>query len=258
VLALNQCCVENPLKSFFNSIAGSARAQSIDDPTIDDPLHGYCSGVGQCVDNGTNSPTSINPALKFGFTVSPGPASGDLLIDVLVPNNLVSIPSSLSYALTGTLTGTATLFGATAWTSGNLATYLGINASPNNSIGAYLPSTKALDSGATGFYVYQVNLGTTTLQGASNPNSLPLENLSSSLLLASYIVGFLNEGTTSKPKWIATANSGAIFETGFPPTHGGGDTPLPGALLLMGTVLAGASGVGGWRRKRKNSAALAA
>ena len=54
----------------------------------DDPLHGYCS-VG-CVDNGTNSPTTQNPITSFGFTISPGPASGDFLIDVLVPSRLVA------------------------------------------------------------------------------------------------------------------------------------------------------------------------
>src|SRR6516225_11589659 len=50
-------------------------------------LHGYCAGVGQCVDNGTNSPTTTNPPSNFGFTISPGPQTGDLSIDVLVPNN---------------------------------------------------------------------------------------------------------------------------------------------------------------------------
>ena len=37
-----------------------------------------------------------------------------------------------------------------------------------------------------------------------------------------------------------------------------GTTPLPGALLLMGTVLAGAACVGGSRRKQKAATALAA
>jgi hypothetical protein len=35
-------------------------------------------------------------------------------------------------------------------------------------------------------------------------------------------------------------------------------TPIPGALWLFGTVITGAAGLGGWRRKRKNAAALAA
>jgi hypothetical protein len=113
------------------------------------------------------------------------------------------------------------LFSATPWTSGFPDTYLGISASPANPIGAYLPSTQALDPGATGFFIFQVNLGAATLQGPSNPNVSPLENISPGLPLASYIVGFLNEGTAGSPNWIATANSGAIFETTAP-------TPVPG------------------------------
>ena len=212
---------------------------------LDDPLHGYCAGA--CIDNGTNSPTTSNPLVNFGFTVSPGPASGTFVIDVLVPNNE---PHPSSFAITGTLSGTATLFSVSPWTTGNLASFLGISASPNNGIGAYLPSTQALDPGATGFFVYQANLGTTTLQGPSNPNVNPLLNISSDLPLASYIVGFLNEGTDAAPNWIATANSGAIFETRSPPLA----TPLPAALPLFATGL-GALGLLGWRRKRKAQAA---
>ena len=137
-------------------------------------LHGFCAGAGQCVDNGTNSPTSSNPPVNFGFTTSPGPTTGDLLLDILTPNNVTAGPS---FTLSGTLSGTATLFSSTAWISGQLDAYLGISANPANPIGAYLPSTQALDPGATGFFVYQVDLGTTTLQGPSNPNVSPLESI---------------------------------------------------------------------------------
>jgi hypothetical protein len=203
--------------------------------TTDDPLHGYCGGAGQCADNGTNSPTSNNPPLNFGFTISPGPASGSsFLIDILAPNNE---PTPSNFALTGTLAGTASLFSATPWTSGSLDAYLGISASPNNPIGAYLPSTQALDPGATGFFVFQANLGAATLQDASNPNVSPLENISPGLALGAYIVGFLNEGTAASPSWIATANSGAIFETrAVPgPIVGAG---LPGLMAACGGLLA--------------------
>src|SRR5215471_17949425 len=105
---------------------------------LDDPLHGYCGGAGQCIDNGINSPTSNNPPMNFGFTVSPGPASGDLWYEILVPNN-EQTPGAL-YTFTGTNSGTTTAV-AGEWTSGNLDTFLCLSASPNNPIGAFRPST---------------------------------------------------------------------------------------------------------------------
>ena len=208
--------------------SSSGRAQ-----TLLDPLHGYCAGAGQCIDNGIVSPTTNNPPVNFGFTVSPGPASGSqYMVDILTPTNKSAGPS---FTLTGP-SGTATLFSATPFTSGFLDAYLGINASGANPIGAMLPTTQGVDAGATCYFVFNANLGPITLQGPSNPNLSPLENITSGTLpLGSVIVAFLNEGTASNPDWIATANSGVIFEDSPPTTR----VPEPGTLLVFGAGLLG-------------------
>jgi hypothetical protein len=210
-----------------------------------DTLHGFCSGAGQCVDNGTNSPTTTNPPANFGFTGSPG-GSGPFDLVFLVPNNEDPTPAALSFGVTGTFAGTATLFSSTAWSTGFLAGYLPFSASPANPIGAYLPSTQALDPGATGFYVYDlIDEGTVTLTNHSGPTF----NLSSGTLpLASYIVGFSASPNGNDGFDIgATANSGAIFETGTPPgTPPPSNTPEPSTSMLLGFGLLGLAGL---RRK---------
>jgi hypothetical protein len=218
-------------------------------------LHGFCAGAAQCADNGTNSPTASNPPVDFGFTTSPGPTSGDLLIDILTPDNVAAGPT---FSLTGTSTATATLFSATPWTSGQLDAYLGISASPTNPIGGYLTATQALDPSATGFLVYQADLGTLTLQSPSNPNVSPLENIASGVLpQASFIVGFLNEGTAANPSFQATANSGAIFTTG--PTSGGGGQPTVPEPSTWAMMLIGFAGLGfaAFRRAKAHPALMA-
>lgn len=221
-------------KLFFAIVVLGASGISCWADLVDDPLHGYCA-VG-CIDNGTNSPTNQDPPTNFGFTISPGPATGDLLLEILVPNNQQG--SVTTYGITGTFSGTAALLSGD-WTSGNLDTFLGISASPTNPLGAFLPSTQAVDPGAIGFSVYQFDSGQRTLQNASNPNVSPLLNLTSSIPRGSYIVGFLNTGTTVNPSWVATANSGAIFENGSPmPT-----VPEPTSIIWLVTVCLGLAGV---------------
>jgi hypothetical protein len=222
----------------FAAISIPAVAKPVNPPT----QHGFCSLGNTCTDNGTNTPTDVQPPV-FGFSSSPGPATGTLWIDILVPNN-VTLPAS--YLISGWASGTATLFSSTAWTSGFLDAYLGISASPANPIGAYLPSTQGCgpdegcDPGATGYYVFQANLGTQTLPSNSGANDSYLMTLDQNLAAGGYIVAFLQQGDA----YGATANSGAILETG----GGGVPEPATWAMMVLGF---GAAGVAVRRSRRR-------
>ena len=221
-------------------------------------LHGFCSLAAPCGDNGTNTPTGVNPAV-FSFAGSGQADTGSLWIDILVPNN-VAAPGSftISGALLGASTYTASLFNPIAWTTGQLDSYLGISASPTNTIGAYLPTTLTYQPGTTGFYVFQANVGTRTLLGTSAIGTAGqdafLMQLGQSLAKGSYIVGFLNQSGV----YGATANSGSILETGGPPPPPPPppppSVPEPGtwAMMLLGFGAVGAS----MRRARGTRVAL--
>ena len=197
-----------------------------------------------CTDNGTNTPTGVNPP-QFAFAASGGAATGTLcLIDILVPDNAAA-PGP--FTITGALSGTASLFSSTPWTSGQLDSYLGISASPTNPIGAYLPSTQTFQPSATGFFVFTADLGSTTLLGTSGVGGTGqnayLMQLGQGLAQGSYVVGFLEQSGA----YGATANSGAIFEDGRA-------VPEPATWAMM---LLGFGGIGmAMRRGRRNSKAL--
>lgn len=225
-------------------------------------LHGFCSLGNICTDNNTNTPTAVNPPV-FAFSANPGPASGTLWIDILIPNSVAlnTLPTSFTISpfTTSALSGTATQVGSGAWTSGFLDAFLGLpqtsppTTSPANGIGAYLPGAQFYQPTATGFYVFQANLGTTTLLnqnlvGQSGQDAY-LMQLGQSLITGSYIVGFLSQG--SPPQYGATANSGAILVTGAPPPPGVPE-PATWAMMLLGF---GATGVA-VRRSRRRKATL--
>jgi hypothetical protein len=255
--------------AFIGAVAAlPAHAQTISD----DPLHGFC-GAGTCIDNGTNTPISTLTN-QFGFDISPGPQTGVLTLDFLVPDNTLNA-SSLSFSVSGTQGGAndTKVISSTAvsvfkvanvaadWKSGSLASFLGISASPNNPIGAYLPATQVLDPGATGFFVYQVvvpgdTVGSLTNQtklvNPSNPSNGncspagscgPLLTITASLATGSYAVGFLDTGGGNI---VATANSGALLVTnGHPAPH---FVPEPGAWTLL---VPGLLGLAALRRRRR-------
>jgi hypothetical protein len=194
----------------------------------------------------------VNPPI-FGFSAGGHDATGTVLIDILVPDNL-SLPSSfvISGPLLGASTFTATLFdtngaspGTPAWTTGDLAAYLHLPpgpppVTPANPIGAFLPTTQDFQPTADGFYVFQANIGSVTLP--ANPgDDASLLTLDQTLGLGSYVVAFItqDEGRT----FGATAPSGAILEDAVP-------EPATWAMMLLGF---GGIGVAMRRGRRKNA-----
>ena len=188
--------------------------------TVEDPLHGMCNGTGTgtCIDNGTNTP--LGNSTTFGFSISPGAQTGTLVVDILVPSNYaIPLPFALTTGGGATSLGTASLFSSTAWSSGNLANYLGISASPNNPIGGYLSATDVQDPGAMGFYVFQGTVNTAVFfPGPGGTNWLPFDMIGG-LRAGSYIIGFCSSGCGTPE--VATANSGALF------------VPEPSSLVML-------------------------
>jgi PEP-CTERM motif len=244
-------------KLYLTAIALAALAYAVPASAqvtpLDDPLHGFCAAG--CIDNGTNTPITSNPPVNWGFTVSPGPQTGTLFLDILVPNTAPVNPANTVTVTGSTVPGGSanfSLVSTTAWTSGDLASYLNLTgSSPNNPIGAYLPSTQVFLPGATGFFVLQASVGTQTLNGPSGP-FVPTFSLNRGAQ-GMYIVGFLD---TLDPGIIATANSGALFETGS------GNTINPTSAVpepaTWGMMLLGFIGLAFAFRQRRRMVGLAA
>lgn len=215
-------------------------------PVYADQLHGCFVSVG-CPDNGVVAPTTTNPLPTFTFSDSGGPGTGDFLVEILVPDNTLNA-ASLSFSISGTnpiITSTAS-DNEGHWTSGFLNAFLGLPGSPANGIDAWLgytqgnhcgpAQTSACDPTATGYDVYEVDLGSHTLSNG-NPPAGPALTLSGSQLPAgSLLLAYLGNGATqaASTDFIKSANSGAIFEAGSPVPEPGYTLLLAGGLALLG------------------------
>lgn len=222
---------------------------------LEDPLHGCIIGT-SCSDNGTVTPNRPDTVPTFTFTVSPGPNTGDFLVEILIPDSITNA-ASLHFSISGTKGGsqdTSTIPTTDGvlkghWTNGSLGPgFLGLtlaNGSPLNNISAWLPYTQgnhcgsaqneACDPTATGYQVYQIDLGINKLQSPSNPTKPILTLTASEFPKGSLLAGFLSQTKNGQTRYISTANSGAIFEADGPvPVPDGGVT-----FMLLGGVLVG-------------------
>src|SRR5579863_5914791 len=121
------------------AIGAIALGAAMAGPASASALHGFCNGTGTntCADNGANTP--LGDSTEFGFSHSGSSSvTGTFSLDILLPND-DSQPADFSImGINGNMGGTATEVNTSAWTTGTLANYLGISASPTNPIGAYL------------------------------------------------------------------------------------------------------------------------
>src|SRR5262245_55146508 len=103
-------------------------------------LHGFCAPnpaiPGSCVDNNIVTPIPTNPPSNFTFTGGGSTQTGELFIDILIPNVGIA-PASLTVTETGHPNVTAGKID-TAWISGDLSAFLGFaNVQPNNPLSAF-------------------------------------------------------------------------------------------------------------------------
>lgn len=214
----------------------------------DDPLHLSCATCGG--DNGTFTPV-LNGQKALGINVDETGTTGginatDFLLKVLIPVNAAITVEGFSGTIgQAAFAGAANLFTSatqgTVWTTGTLEKdFLGVtsfgNGAPPNPIGAFLPSTQAVDPGATGFLVLTLDLGA-LLVDQQNHGVSPFSLSSLNVLPAgTWILGdACTSGTFAAGNCVdvTTAQSAALFAQPFVAS-----TPLPATLWLFGGALA--------------------
>jgi len=217
-----------------------------------------CSGAGTgCTnpDQGSFTPINLGATNNWAFSISPGPASGDLTLAFLVPTNAIDTATYNLPALTeglSTSVSTTLFSNSKFYVSGSpdLAVFLGLangaSYSPTDNFSNLSAGETTFNPGFTGsFEAFTAFLPGITLTDLSTTTISNYLHFASLLPQGTVIAGLFNETTDHKGnpvnEFVGTAASAHLLTTPGPVVGAG----IPG-------IVAACFGLVGLARRRRN------
>jgi hypothetical protein len=213
------------------------------DTLIDDPLHGLvCTSAANCTnagDNGTFTP--LGSVTNFGFSISPGPKTGDFTLVVGVPSDEINVGT---FNLPGLLDNgggilTTAFNRVSLFNAGLLSSYLGLGSfSPTDSFTNLSAGTSTFDPTFGGnFLLFTVTLTGVTVGDNSGCGVVCStthdfsfgDNLPGGSFITGLFVTTDNQGNPSNVGTAASAHLVTTFQVPGPIVGAG----LPGLFGLM-------------------------